>query len=312
MKRKNRNRWRRAGLVFCATLVLTFLAKHYEFPDIQINHIEELTISGVNGEYEFLFLTDLHLAVKTRENLGVLGDADVRMAGFVNPQGTMSAKQLPQWISYANQEQVDAVLMGGDMIDYYSDANAVYLKGQLDKLAMPYVFTIGNHDMFSPWEEEVPAEAAFYGMLREGNTAFQILEYEDLVICAIDNESYQVNEASLIAMKEWLSEHPDKPMILLAHVPFYTEQIQGLKETSTSVWGQPLVIGEGVRDTTAVTREFMELIFGEKSSIVAVFTGDNHFYYKGNLTDSIPQWVFDPSFAGNGTIIRVRGNEETI
>ena len=113
MKHRNRNRWLHAGLVLCATLVLTFLAKHYEFPDIQINHVEEITIPGVEGEYEFLFLTDLHLAVKTREDLGPLGDADTRIAGFTNLQGTISAKQLPQWISYANQEQVDAVLMGG-------------------------------------------------------------------------------------------------------------------------------------------------------------------------------------------------------
>ncbi len=308
MKHRNRNRWLHAGLVLCATLVLTFLAKHYEFPDIQINHVEEITIPGVEGEYEFLFLTDLHLAVKTKEDLGPLGNADVRIAGFSNPQGTVSAKQLPQWISYANQEQVDAVLMGGDMLDYYSDANAVYLKEQMDRLTMPYLFTLGNHDLFSPWEEAVPAESALYELCKGGNTAFQILEYEDFVICAIDNESYQVNEASLAVMKEWLNEHPDKPMILLAHVPFYTEQIEGLKETSIRVWGQPIIIGEGARDTTAVTREFMELVFGAESPVVAVFTGDNHFYYKGNLTDSIPQWVIDPSFAGNGTMIRVRGN----
>ena len=297
-------------MVLGATLVLGFLAKHYEFPDIQINHVEEVTIPGVEGEYEFLFLTDLHLAVKTREDLGPLGDADTRIAGFTNLQGTISAKQLPQWISYANQEQVDAVLMGGDMIDYYSDANAAYLKEQMDRLTMPYLFTLGNHDLFSPWEEAVPAESALYELFLEGNPAFQILEYEDFVICSIDNESYQVNEASLDAMKEWLREHPDKPMILLAHVPFYTEQIEGLKEASISVWGQPLIIGEGTGDLTAATREFMELVFGEKSPVVAVFTGDNHFYYKGNLTDSITQWVIDPAFAGNGTIIRVRGNEE--
>ena len=190
-------------MVLGATLVLGFLAKHDEFPDIQINHVEEVTIPGVEGEYEFLFLTDMHLALKTREDLGPLGDADTRIAGFTNPKGTVSAKQLPQWISYANQEQVDAVLMGGDMLDYYSDTNAAYFKEQMNQLTMPYLFTLGNHDLFSPWEEAVPAESVLYDLFREGNSVFQILEggqnsekkelYFNICCCSVYNISQYWN-----------------------------------------------------------------------------------------------------------------------
>ena len=99
-------------------------------------------------------------------------------------------------------------------------------------------------------------------------------------------------------------------MILLAHVPFYTERDRELLETSVSVWGQALVIGtgEGTRDTTAVSRYFMDLILGEDSPVVAIFTGDNHFYNKGNLTEGIVQWVGAPAYAGDGMIIRIKGN----
>lgn len=38
-----------------------------------------------------------------------------------------------------------------------------------------------------------------------------------------------------------------KPIILLAHVPFYTSQIETLKEASINTWGVPLIIGEGAR-----------------------------------------------------------------
>ena len=306
----NKKRLARVFLLVCGMMVLTFLAHHYEHPDIQISHTEEIIIPGVEMEYEFLFLTDLHLAVKTREDIGPLGDADARMAGFANLKGTQSAQQLPQWVDYANKEQVSAVLMGGDMNDYYSEPIAEYLYEQISQFEMPYLYTLGNHELYSPWEEVIPEESVIYELFQEGNTAFQVLEYEKFVICAIDNEAYQVNEASLSAMRNWLEENPDKPIVLLAHVPFYTAQIPELLDTSASVWGHPLLIGEDTGYATEVSKEFMNLILGEDSPVVAIFTGDNHFYYKGNLTDSIVQWVGAPAYAGDGMIIRIKGNEK--
>ena len=247
-----------AVTVMAAMLVLTFFAYHYQYPDIQVNYVEEIVIPGVEREYEFLFLTDLHLAIKTREEVGPYGSADERIAAFSNLKGTVSAKQLPQWIDYANEKQLDAVLMGGDIIDYYSEANEVYLQEQLDDLEMPYLFTLGNHELFLPWEEPIREDAAIYNWFLDGNMDFQVLEYDEFVICAINNEPYDVSEESFIAMKKWIADNPDKPMILLAHVPFYTENDRSLLETSVSIWGQALVIGtgEGTRDTTAVSREF--------------------------------------------------------
>lgn len=306
----NVRKWLQVFLLVGATLALGVLAKHYEYPDIQVNYVEEIVIPGVEEEYEFLFLTDLHLAIKTREEVGPYGSADQRIAAFANLRGTVSAKQLPQWIAYANDKQFDAVLMGGDMIDYYSEANEAYLQEQMESFEMPYLFTLGNHDMFLPWEDAIAEDAVIYDWFMDKNSAFQVLEYEEFVICAIDNEAYDVNEASLVAMKKWFEEKPDKPMILLAHVPFYTEEDKQLLETSINVWGQPLVIGtgEGTRDTSAVSREFLELILSEESPVVAIFTGDNHFYHKGNLTENIVQWVGAPAYAGDGMIIRIKGN----
>lgn len=305
----NKRRWIPYLLVLCGLIVLGVLIKYDEYPDIRVSYEEELIIPGVSREYEFLFLTDLHIAIKTREEVGPYGKADDRIAAFSNAEGTVSAEQLPQWISYANKKKPDAVLMGGDILDYYSDENAKYLCEQMDKLEIPYLFTLGNHELFLPWEDQLPEDSVIFKLFQDERTAFQIIDFEEFVICAIDNETYQVNEASLAAMREWLSENPDKPMILLAHVPFYTEKDKSLLETSVSVWNQALVIGtgEGTRDTTEVSRVFMDLILGEDSPVVAILTGDNHFYHRGNLTDSVVQWVGAPAYAGDGMLIKVKG-----
>lgn len=296
-------------LVAAAALVLTIFAKHYEFPDIRVSQEEELVLSGLKGEYEFLLLADLHLSLNDGADAGVYGNPAERIAYFSNSKGTPSAKQLLQWIAYANQKKFDAVLMIGDMIDYYTEENAGYLCESVQELKRPYLFTLGNHELFSPWDEPVAQNAGIYELFSKGSTAFQMLDFGEFFICAIDNNSYQVEPASLEAMREVFAANPDKPVILLAHVPFYTEYDPALLEQSVAVWNQALVIGtgEGTRDTTAVSREFLDLILGEDSPVAAIFTGDNHFYYKGKLNDTVTQWVLAPAFAGDGMILRIKG-----
>ena len=318
-----------AGLVILATLVLIVLAKHYErryeeqynfneiiissgiLPDITISHEEELVIPGLEGEYEFLVLADMHLVIKTREDAGAYGvSADERINYFSNSKGVPSSEHLPQWVAYANEEKFDAVLMVGDMIDYYTEETVNYLYEEIAKLEVPYVFTMGNHELFSPWYESVPAESKIYELFSvDKNIAFQAFEYEEFTVCVIDNNEYQVNPMSYDVMKAYLEENAEKPVILLAHVPFYTENDKTLLEKSVSTWGQALVIGEGegTRDTTSVSRDFLSMILADESPVVAIFTGDNHFYHKGKLTDGVIQWVIEPSFTGNGMILEVKG-----
>jgi len=305
----NRKKWLQAVLVLAGLAALVVCAKHYEYPDIQVSHVEEITIPGIEGEYEFLFLADLHLAIKTREDMGAYGSADERIKAFSNVRGTVSAKQLPQWIDYANKKEFDAFLMGGDIIDYYSDVNAEYLCKYIDELQIPYLFTLGNHELFSPWKEPIAEDSVIYDFFDEKNMAFQMMDFEEFAICSIDNNEYNVNAQALAAMRSVIEQNPEKPIILLAHVPFYTENDKALLETSVSVWGQALVIGtgEGTRDTTSVSREFLDLILSEESPVVAIFTGDNHFYHRGCLTDAVTQWVAAPAYEGNGMVIRVKG-----
>ena len=54
----------------------------------------------------------------------------------------------------------------------------------------------------------------------------------------------------------------------------FTSQIETLKEASINTWGVPLIIGEGARDTTEVTRKFMKMAFSDESPVVAVLLSE--------------------------------------
>ncbi len=92
--------------------------------------------------------------------------------------------------------------MCGDMIDYYSQENVEFLADNLQKLKVPYLYVLGNHEMYSPWNETVAEDAEIYHLFRENNTAFQAWEFPEFTICAVDNQSYQVAPEALDAMQK--------------------------------------------------------------------------------------------------------------
>lgn len=112
---------------------------------------KKISIPGVSGNYTFLYIADTHLFVKTRDDLGSMGTAETRAAIFHNDNNVSSMKQFPNWIRLANRKGVDAVLMGGDIVDYASNENYAYVHKYLKGLDMPYLYTMGNHDATMPW-----------------------------------------------------------------------------------------------------------------------------------------------------------------
>lgn len=82
----------------------------------------------------------------------VFGKTDSRIELFKNQKGQESKKIFPKWMKFANDQKYDAVIMGGDMIDYLTPENVKFVKKNLKHLKMPYLYTMGNHESYIPWD----------------------------------------------------------------------------------------------------------------------------------------------------------------
>lgn len=51
-------------------IVLAYNAYYAPLPDIKVSNTETVIIPGVEKEYTFLFLTDMHMAIKTETRSG--------------------------------------------------------------------------------------------------------------------------------------------------------------------------------------------------------------------------------------------------
>lgn len=277
---------------------------------------EELVIDGLKGQYEVLFLTDTHIVVPDEADLPqVKQNAEPRYAEFRNEKGVPSAEQFDDWIVYANDEKLDGVILGGDIIDYPSEANVRYLKNQLDALEMPYIYTLGNHDWTYPWDYMTQTgKDTYLPMLDEcldENPAIHTLDYGEFVIVAVDNSSNQINVEAVAECERILSE--GRPVIILLHVPIITQSVLG---RAKEVWGEGngVVLGGGNYGgiyPDENSQKFMDMITAQGSPVEAVLAGHVHFLDKDMIDGSKPvlQIVGEAGYKGAAVRLLIKGNE---
>ena len=273
---------------------------------------EDIVIEGLTGEYDLLFLTDNHMIVMDeKDSEQIAQNAASRFTMFQNEEGVSSAEQFGEWVSYANEEEMDGVLLGGDIIDYPSEANIAFLKEQLERFRMPYLYVLGNHDWTYPWEYMTEYGKTAYRPLFEpymkGNSAFQVQDFGEFLVVAVDNSGNQIDGEALEEYEEVLEE--GRPVIVMVHVPFYAGD---LLEKAKTVWNSPVVIGAGAQGgiyPNETSLKFMELTTAEDSPVQAVIAGHVHFYHKGYIEGEkkVLQIVGNAGAYGSAVRLHVHG-----
>lgn len=306
--------WKRAGFLVCAAASAICLGGCSHKAASWEKEITEETIyiEGLEGEYTFLFLTDFHVVIQ--EDSAPEQErqyAALRYDMFVNEEGVPSAEQFPTWISYANEMDVDAVLLGGDIIDSPSDANVKWLQERLGELEMPYLYVPGNHDWTYPWEymSEFGKENYLAGLesMMQGNTAIHSIEVGELLLAGVDNSPGQIDPEAMPVYEELLTQN--RPMILLSHVPYSTET---LLPRALETWDSPVVIGNGDQGgiwPDETSERFLELAIADNSPVRLMLAGHVHFYDNSvmNEEQKLRQIVGAAAYEGNAVLIRVMG-----
>lgn len=308
--------WKRAGFLVCAAASALCLGgcSHKEASWEKGITEETIYIEGLEGEYTFLFLTDSHVVIQDDSDSEQERQyAAQRYDQFVNKEGVSSAEQFPEWIAYANEMGVDAVLLGGDIIDSPSNANVEWLQEQLAELEMPYLYVPGNHDWTYPWEymtdygkENYMAEL---GSMMQANTAVHSIEVGELLLAGVDNSPGQVNPDAMSVYEQLLTQN--KPMILLFHVPYTSET---LLPKALEAWNSPTVIGNGDQGgiwPDETSQRFLELATADDSPVRLMLAGHVHLYDNSVIDEDrhLCQIVGDAAYEGRAVLIRITGEE---
>ena len=269
-----------------------------------------ITIPGLESEYTFLHVTDLHMCAMVPEDEPLVKSryevALQREAAFT-VDGMKSADRLAYYMAYAQHINADRILMTGDIIDFPSSTNISLLSNAINKSAIPTSYILGNHDWVYVDLQPDDYSRDKYGSkledLSAGNLDMHYVEYEDLILLSIDNSTDRIS-AEQLALTEELMEK-GKAMLIMMHVPMYSPTLtDDVKESWT---GRDITLGgEGiVHDGNADA--FIELVSRENSPVKGLIAGHLHYEHEDLVGGRVMQYITGGAFDGSCRVIKVKG-----
>lgn len=289
-----------------------------------VNPIETtLVIPGLKNNYKFLHVTDLHASAFSTEETKTM---DANRINLITARRNAfkggsfySEERMPYLFGYADKIEADLLLLSGDLLDFPSQKNVALLADNIHAIKTPAFYVLGNHDWcygdsdyFS--QNAIQNQIPLFKDMSVGepkqDTSFHYVEYEDLLVVAVDNSQDMVTKSTVdkfLALYE-----KNKPIILMLHVPMHVDT---LVADSKKVWGKDLGMGAaGTGGVSAwhpendVDRFYNAVCIDENSPVVAVVAGHVHFNHEDVFPNGVPQYITTESYSdGECRIINVKG-----
>lgn len=273
----------------------------------------EVIIPGLETTYTFLYFSDLHIVVN--DEYVNQNDKDMIAGRLGWSSGRNGKTAAENWLEYSmeiNRMKPDAVLFGGDMVDYCTPSTTQILSEGLEAIEVPWMYVRADHDNGPHWcDKNVNKELC--EDLQNGideNTEMMEMEFPEFIIVGWNNSTAQMTEEQLIEFKRIMGKN--KPIILLTHVPIESQVDQSLNKLSKENWGdRALLWGDGcLYQPNAVTSEFLEILKREDGPVKEVLCGHLHCSWDGMLTRQMHQHVFSPAMYGYCGKIIVSGGRK--
>jgi hypothetical protein len=292
----------------------------YEAPSYDFK-TDEITveIEGVAGEYTIAFINDLHIITDKEagdvleENLQAVSERYETLS--VTSEGVHAEELWQEIVKFLNYNDFDAVVFGGDILDYCSHSNMEALTEGFDSLKYPkdrILYIRSDHDYSGWYGGGVFTDTDGFieqSMLWDSDDSRGFIEFDDFVIVGV-NKSYQnLTDGKLDFLLGKLNG--DKPVIVATHVPFYSETDSTLEEVSMETrnkiyyWNKE----NSIYEPDANTQKFIDTMYAPNSNVVEILAAHMHASWDGEVTNDLREHIFAPSYEGNIGIIHVVGKD---
>lgn len=279
-------------------------------------------VEGLKKEYTIAFVNDLHMITDkeagdvTEENLPTVRERYETLS--MTPDGTAAEELWPEIIKYLNYKDFDAVIFGGDILDYSSHSNIETLKQGLDQLKYAddkIIYLRSDHD-YGGWYggSNYTDTDGFIAQttLWDEDTDEKVIDFGEFLVVGI-NKSYQ--NLSEDRLDYLLKEIKDgRPVIIATHVPFYSEEDDSLAARSMEVrnkiyyWNKE----DSAYCPDANTQKFIDTMYAPGSNVVQILAAHLHGSWDGVAAKGVREHIFTPSFQGSIGIVHVTGDKERV
>ncbi|MBQ3852168.1 MAG: metallophosphoesterase [Lachnospiraceae bacterium] len=293
--------------------VIVYPAPAYDFTE------EEVWVEapGIKHEYTIAWVSDVHMITDLEP-----GDVcESSLETVLNRYETLSVtadgihgKDLwPMIIDYLNYRDFDAVIFGGDILDYCSTSNMLALEKGFSRLKYPedrILYIRADHD-YGVWYSDGSTgfddyRAADLHIALDGDDyTRKYIDFGDLIIAGVNRSIKKPGEEQMTVLTELYSR--GVPVIAATHVPYYSQVDPSLEELSMLVRNR-IYYWDPSSETYGIDadmQKYLDLIYAEDSPCVEVLAGHLHAAWEGEIREGLEEHIFSPAFMGVIGVVHV-------
>lgn len=271
---------------------------------MNIEH-SKLVIPGLTRSWTFCHISDTHVAYAYPDEPDAAREMAEKHAQKWNPIGLLPVDALDQALNYADEIHADGVFLCGDGTDYFSPGTVRYMKERISAAKTEVFYVCGNHEGGDYYKAVADLRACYpdYAPLMQGTPDFWIRDMGEFLLVGMDDSDKKITRGQLDGLNRVLSD--GKPVILLIHIPMYTEAIA---PPVRAQWGEGGTdyFTLGLDHDTDLSREFCRTV-KESDSVAAVFAGHIHLAHTGEFAPGRMQFTSAPAFTGYMRVVTVCG-----
>ena len=260
----------------------------------------DVTIPSLKKEYHFWHFSDAHIAHAYPDDSDEAHALAKKQAANWATDGKPSSDVFLDVLEEAKKNDAALLLMAGDCADYYSESNLRFLKENIERNGIPVLYAYGNHEG-AGYVTKLGDPRQFYpdySVLMGETPDFQIRDFGDFMLIAVDNSDHNIRREQLDKLKEQFAKKV--PVILVMHIPLSTEAIM---PDMKAKWGNnPTYFMLGTDEEPETTREFCRLVSAEDSPVAAIFAGHVHFMHAGEFSAGRMQYTSAPGCCWDITV----------
>lgn len=272
---------------------------------------EELIIPGLKKEYRFLHLSDAHVIVIDEDERQALIDYEMPRIEDFTEDGITPLERMEAFRKYIKEhkEELDGVLLTGDIIDCPFENSIQYLREFLKDCPVPWMYVLGNHDWLHFDEKTEDVKEARHEQFHEfsgGNSYIHKKKFGELTMIAVDNTICGRYEPWIVEELEKMLEGEEN-VLILQHEVFYSDTLT----KDCRLWwhgGDGTMTGPG-DGQSAYNLPALEVFTAEESPVKALFTGHLHFHHKDILKGKLPQYIAADASNGGAILYKIHGGK---
>lgn len=145
---------------------------------------------------------------------------------FLTGDDTSPEEAFRATLELAKAKRADLLILGGDIFSYPSEAAIEWALNHLTDMAIPFVYTAGNHD----WHYEgMPGslnslrqtwiDKRLRPLYQDGNPLMSAIDIHGIRFVVLDNSTNEISPEQLAFFRR--SVQTDMPIVLAMHIPLY-------------------------------------------------------------------------------------------